>query len=468
MIVTSNCCLRRTFFALTTNCPPRSLAKQQTLSIRRRALSCSMTRSDPFKPAARVAGQRQDVWTIVNEAAAAAPEHLQPVVNMGQGFFGYNPPDFVLDAAKSALDRVECNQYSPTKGRPRLKKALADAYSPFYGRKLDPEKEITITTGANEGMLSAFMAFIEKDDEVIVFEPFFDQYVSNIEMPGGKVVYVPMHPPLQGAMKTTSAAEWSIDMKELESAITPKTRMIVLNTPHNPIGKVFSKAELQAIGDLCVKHQIIILSDEVYDTLYYVPFTRIATLSPEIAKLTMTVGSGGKNFYATGWRVGWLIGPEHLIKYVSAAHTRICYSSVSPLQEATAIGFEEAEKHDFWNKSKKEMQGKMKKFNTIWDELGLPYSDPEGGYFVLVNMAKVQLPEDYVFPDIVADRPRDFKLCWYLIKELGVAAIPPTEFFTPENAHIVEDWLRFAVCKNDDILESAQDRLRKGLKQYIK
>jgi len=310
--------------------------------------------------------------SIVNEAAAASP--IQPLVNMGQGFFGYNPPQFVLDAAKSVLDRVDCNQYSPTKGRPRLKKAIADAYSPFWGRKLDPDKEVTITTGANEGMLSAFMAFLESGDEVIVFEPFFDQYISNIEMPGGKVVYVPMHPPKRGATETTSAAEWVVDMKELEAAITPKTRMIVLNSPHNPIGKVFSKEELLAIGNLCVKHNIIILSDEVYDRLYYVPFTRITTLSPEIEKLTITVGSGGKQFYATGWRVGWLIGQEHLIKYVSAAHTRICYSSVSPLQEATAIGFEEADKHNFWETSKKEMKDKVDKFNKIWDELGLPVS----------------------------------------------------------------------------------------------
>lgn len=315
-------------------------------------------------------------------------------------------------------------------------------------------------------MLSAFMGFLEAGDEVIVFEPYFDQYISNIEMPGGKVVYVPMHPPKEGSRKTTSASEWKIDMKEFEAAITPRTRMVVLNSPHNPIGKVFSKEELQAIGDICVKHNIIILSDEVYDRLYYVPFTRVATLSPEIAKLTLTVGSAGKNFYATGWRVGYLIGPEHLIKYVSAAHTRICYSSVSPLQEATAVAFEQADKHGFWDESKKEMKAKMDLFNQVWDELGLPYSDPEGGYFVLVNLAKVKLPEDYDFPPHVASRPRDFKLSWFLIKEFGVAAIPPTEFFTDKNAHIVEDWLRFAVCKDDKVLEQAKERLR-GLRKYM-
>jgi kynurenine aminotransferase len=385
---------------------------------------------------------------------------------LGQGFFGYNPPPFIIDAAKHALDQVDCNQYSPTKGRPRLKKAIADSYSPFWGRKLNPDTEVTITTGANEGMLSAFMGFIEEGDEVIIFEPFFDQYISNIEMPGGKIVYVPLHPPPKGATETSSAAEWTIDFDELAKAITPKTKMIVLNTPHNPIGKVFSKEELLKIGELCVKNNIIILSDEVYDRLYYVPFTRMATLSPEIERLTITVGSAGKNFYATGWRVGWLIGPPHLIQHVSAAHTRICYSSVSPLQEACAIGFEQADNQGFWDESKKEMKAKMTLFNEIWDELGLPYSDPEGGYFVLVNMKKVKLPENYPFPPEVANRPRDFKLSWFMIQELGVAAIPPTEFYTDENAYIAQDYLRFAVCKNDDILETAKERLR-GLKKYI-
>ncbi|PHH79028.1 hypothetical protein CDD80_5742 [Ophiocordyceps camponoti-rufipedis] len=417
-----------------------------------------------LQPAARVSGQNQDVWSIINEAAEASPK--QPVVNMGQGFFGYNPPDFLLDAAKKALDRVDCNQYAPTKGRPRLRKAIADAYSPFWGRTIDPETEVTISSGANEGMLSAFMAFVEQGDEVIVLEPYFDQYISNIQMAGGKVVCVPLHPPATGATQTSSAADWTIDFDELERAFTPRTKMIVLNTPHNPVGKVFSKDELQRIGDLCVKHGVIILSDEVYDRLYYVPFTRMATLSPEIERQTLTVGSAGKNFYATGWRVGWLMGPADLIKYVSAAHTRICFSSVSPLQEACAVGFEEAEARGFWKQTVKDMRSKMDLFNGVWRELGLPYSEPEGGYFVLVNMRRLRLPDGYPFPPQVAGRPRDFKLVWFLIQEVGVAAIPPTEFYTAENARAAEDYVRFAVCKEDWMLERAMERLR-GLKKYI-
>lgn len=198
---------------------------------------------------------------------------------------------------------------------------------------------------------------------------------------------------------------------------------------HNPVGKIFSKAELEAIGALCVENNIIIVSDEVYDKLYYVPFTRIATISPEVARLTLTVGSAGKTFYATGWRVGWLIGPSNLIKHVLTAHTIVCFNSPAPLQEAAAVGFEQAGKYDFWQESKREMQAKSRRFNEIWPELGLPYSDPEGGYFVLVNMEKVQLPENYEFPPHVAERPRDFKLSWFLMQELGVATIPPTGTF---------------------------------------
>ncbi|EGX88934.1 kynurenine-oxoglutarate transaminase 1 [Cordyceps militaris CM01] len=471
-------CPRMSAFAAPTRPLARKLAVAAVISptpptslrTTTRGLCATMSLSSKLKPAARVSGQKQDVWSIINEAAAASPK--QPIVNMGQGFFGYNPPRFILDAAKEALERVDCNQYSPTKGRPRLKKAIADSYSPHWGRAIDPETEVTITTGANEGMLSAFMAFLEDGDEVIIFEPFFDQYVGskrvemNGDMPGGKIVYVPLHPPATGATTTSSAADWTVDFDELERAITPKTKMIVINTPHNPVGKVFSKDELQKIADLCVKNEIIILSDEVYDKLYYVPFTRIATLSPEVERLTLTVGSAGKNFYATGWRVGWLIGPEHLIKYVAAAHTRICYSSVSPLQEACAVGFEQADAHGFWDATITEMKGKMDRFNAVWEELGLPYSEPEGGYFVLVNMAQVRLPADYPFPAHVASRPRDFKLAWFLIQEVGVAAIPPTEFYTDENTHLAEDYIRFAVCKEDSVLEEAKNRLR-GLKKYM-
>ncbi|EER23575.1 aminotransferase, classes I and II family protein [Coccidioides posadasii C735 delta SOWgp] len=430
---------------------PLSPAYHFSSSVRK--MSSTPATSDPFRPAKRVAGQRKDVWSIAREAANASP--VQPVVNMGQGFFGYNPPEFILNAAKNELDKVVSNQYAPTKGNPRLKQAIATAYSPFFGKKIDPESEVVITSGANEGMLSAFMGFVEPGDEVIIFEPFFDQYISNIEMPGGTIRYVPLHPPKDGSKRKTKASEWSIDFDELEKTFNEKTRMIVL-----------SREELERIAALCIKYNTIIVSDEVYDRLYYVPFTRIATLSPQVAERTLTVGSAGKNFYATGWRVGYLIGPEHLIKYVAAAHTRICYSSVAPLQAAAAIGFEEADKVGFWDQSRQEMRGKIERFCEVFDELNIPYTDPDGGYFVLANMASVKIPENYSFPPHIESRPRDFKLFWFLAMEVGVGTIPPTEFYTDANAHIGEDWIRFSICKPDEDLEEAKKRLR-GLQKYI-
>jgi kynurenine aminotransferase len=256
-------------------------------------------------------------------------------------------------------------------------------------------------------------------------------------------------------------------MTALKSAINSRTRMIVINSPHNPIGKIFSRAELTAIADICVADSIIMLSDEVYDSLYYVEdIPRLAALSPDAWNLTITVGSAGKTFYATGWRVGYLIGPEHLIKYASAAHMRICYSSPSPLQEACAVGFERAEEMGFWKQSKADMQGKIRRFTAVCDELGLPYTDPQGGYFVLVNFSRLRLSEDYAFPAHVMDRARDFKLAWFLIVEVGLAAIPPSEFYLPQNQAVAENYLRFAICKSDDVLEEAKERLRK-LKGYL-
>lgn len=379
---------------------------------------------------------------------------------------GYNPPDFLLHAAKYALNRVDANQYSPSQGRVNLRRAVANHYSTSLEREIDPENEVVITTGANEGILSAFMAFVEQGDEVIVFEPFFDQYISNIEMAGGTVKYVHLIPPARGDVESSTSADWSIDVEKLEKAFTPKTRIIVLNSPHNPVGKVFSTEELTIIGDLCVKHNVIIIADDVYDSLIYVKCKRMAALSPDVWNLTLTVGSAGKTFYATGWRVGFLIGPMHLIKYVAAAHMRICFSSPSPLQEAFAIGYPMATELGFWRTCRDEMQCKIKRFVQVFEDLGLPYSKPQGGYFVLANFSRVKIPADYEFPEHIACRPRDFKLCWFLIVRLGVAAVPTSEFYLPENASVAGDYLRFAVCKDDGVLDAAKEKLR-ALAEYI-
>ncbi|KAI4131123.1 MAG: hypothetical protein LQ347_003107 [Umbilicaria vellea] len=286
------------------------------------------------------------------------------------------------------------------------------------------------------------------------------RYLRNIQLVHATAIYVPLSPPANGATDKTSAADWTLNIEKLAAAITPKTKMIV------SLDIVFSRDELLAIGNLCVKHSIMILSDEVYDRLYYVPFTRIATLSEKIADQTLTFGSIGKAFYCTGWRVGYVIGPEYLISHVCTAHTRICYAAPGPQQEAAAVGYEEGDSRGFWEEAKTDMKGKIDRFTEVLDELGLPYTDPQGGYFVLVNTKKIRIPGDYAFPHHVESSARDFKMSWWLAQELGVAAIPPSGFYSPENAHLAENYLRFAVCKNDDVLELAKARLR-GLEKYL-
>lgn len=379
----------------------------------------------------------------------------------------FSPPDFILKAAQESLLKVENNHYSHPKGRIRLRNALSKAYGPFFNRSLDPESEVIVTAGANEGMFSILMGYLDEGDEVIVMEPFFDQYIPNITMSGGVPVYVPFRPHGDEKGTNLSSADWKIDLDELKKAITPRTKILMINTPHNPIGKVFSRAELEEISKIAIEHNLLIISDEVYDRLYYKPeeHVRIANI-PGMWERTITVGSAGKTFQATGWRIGWLIGPKALISTALAAHTRIVFTTNSPLQEATAAGFEEADEHKFFESTVEDYTRRRDILMKGFDDLGLHYTIPQGGYFLLVNMARVQYPSDYPFPEVVLHRPRDFKVAYWLAKEIGVVSIPPTEFFSKEHESIAEDYLRFAFCKSDDVLHESVKRLSK-LKQFI-
>ncbi|KAG7665328.1 BNA3 [[Candida] subhashii] len=415
---------------------------------------------------------QKDIWTLINETAAQAQaESGKPLANLGQGFFSYNPPDFAIDAIKDAISSPQFNQYAPARGNPNLLKQVADHYSRSYGREVDIS-EVQITTGANEGMFSIFFGFLTKGDEVVVFEPFFDQYISNIEMTGASIKYVGINYPKKFDNETVTGDDWTIDWEGLEDAITERTKLIVINTPHNPIGKVFTEDELIRIGKIAIKHNLILVSDEVYENLYYQDkFPRPAALKqlPELAQRTLTVGSAGKSFAATGWRVGFIQGPANLIKFVTAAHTRICFSSPAPLQQAVAQGFAQADKLNYFELTRQQYIKKYELFTKVFDELGLPYTVAQGGYFLLVNLSKVKIPEDYEFPhDIAVRGTLDFKLAYWLIREIGVVGIPPTEFITEGNrkGNGLENCLRFAVCKDDTILQDAIEKLRK-LKDYL-
>ncbi|KAJ3866318.1 pyridoxal phosphate-dependent transferase [Lentinula novae-zelandiae] len=418
----------------------------------------------PVKFASRLKDGRalaEDVWSIYNVANLPAD-----CINLGQGYMNFAPPEWVRKAAEEALDVVAANHYSHPKGRIRLRQAIKKVYDPQLHRDLDVEKEILVTSGANEGQYSVFTAFLEQGDEVIMFEPFFDQYLASVTFNGGVPIYVPLHPPANASGKFSSD-EWKIDPKELRAAITPRTKMIIVNTPHNPVGKVFTRAELEMIASLAKEHNLLVMADEVYDTLVFdgKEHVRIATL-PGMWDRTVTVGSAGKSFAATGWRVGWLIGPEYIIRPTLAASTRIVFCSNSPLQEAAAAGLEQVQERKFFQTQTAEYAERRKVLTDCFDTLGLPYTNPEGSYFILLDISRVKFPDDYAFPQSVLGRGRDFKACWFIALEVGVSSIPVSEFYCIEHANIGEVYARFSFCKDVDTLRHASKRLQ-NLKQYI-
>ncbi|KAH8915007.1 aminotransferase [Atractiella rhizophila] len=386
-------------------------------------------------------------------------------VNLGQGFMNWTPPEFIQKAAFSAITQVETNHYSHPRGRIRLRNALSEYLSPSMGlgRNLDPAKEIVITSGANEGIHAFCTAFLNDGDEVILFEPFFDQYIANTSFNGGVPVFVPLHPPSKASTSTIGSSEWKVDIAELRAAITKKTKAIFVNTPHNPVGKIFSEQELREIGEIAKEFNLIIMSDEVYDCLPLngEKFVRMASID-DYWNRTVTVGSAGKTFAATGWRVGWAVGPEYLIQPLLSATTRIVFCC----NEAVAAGLEEGMKNGFFAEQVKEYEERLKIVSDGFDALGLPYTIPQGSYFILLCIDKLKIPTSFQIPDIIKQFAPDFRACWFIVQTAKVVSIPATAFYDKKHWGIGEHYLRFSFCKDTETLKEGMRRLE-VLKQYI-
>jgi len=403
----------------------------------------------------------QDVWSIFNAANLPAD-----CINLGQGYMNFPPPKWVIDAAEEALRTVAPNHYAHPKGRLRLREAIAKHYGPQFGRELDVETEIQVSSGANEGQYSVFTAFLEQGDEVIMFEPYFDQYLPSITFNGGKPVYVPLHPNESKEGRLTGD-DWIVDFDELRRAISPRTKIIIVNTPHNPVGKVFTREELEKIAALAEEFNLLVMADEVYDCLVFDDreHVRIATL-PGMWERTVTVGSARKAFAATGWRVGWLIGPPSIIRPTLAACTRIVFCSNSPLQEASALGLEQAKERKYFETQVREYDERRAVLVDAFERLGMKYTLPQGSYFILLDISSVKIPEDYPFPPSLNGRGEDFKACWFIACEIGVSSIPVSEFYCDEHCKIGEKYARFGFCKDVDTLRLAGERLQ-DLKKFV-
>ncbi|KAG8237223.1 hypothetical protein J437_LFUL013724 [Ladona fulva] len=295
---------------------------------------------DPKKFAlpARYQGQEKSVWVEYIQLAL----ETKPL-NLGQGFPDYACPDYVTKALAEVAqgENVLLQQYTRGFGHPRLVTALARLYSQLIGRPIDSQKEVLVTSGAYEALFSTIQGHVGPGDEVVIIEPFFDCYEPMVLTAGGKPVFVPLRPKkMDGAL--VSSADWVLDPEELTAAFSEKTKAIILNTPHNPLGKVFSRKELTFIADLCLRWDALCIADEVYEWLVYSPneHIRIATL-PGMWDRTITIGSAGKTFSVTGWKTGWAYGPASLMVNLQLVHQNCVYTCPTPIQvKSLNMGFE--------------------------------------------------------------------------------------------------------------------------------
>ncbi|RIK47636.1 MAG: aminotransferase [Chloroflexi bacterium] len=405
-----------------------------------------------FQPAQRVRGFGTTVFT---EFTALALQHN--AVNLGQGFPNFPAPDFVKEAAQQAI-AADLNQYARAAGHPRLVRALAAVYAPLFDRELDPLTEIVVTVGATEGIFATIQALVEPGDEVILIEPFYDSYPASVIMAGGKPVYVPLRP----RPNAVSANDWVLDMDEVRAALSPRTRLLILNTPQNPVGKVFTRDELVQIAEIAQEHNLLVLSDEVYEWMVYVDparkvaHERIAAL-PGMWERTITLGSAGKTFSVTGWKIGWAIAPRHLAAAIFAAHQWIPFAVSTPMQEAVAVAMEQVYERDYFNWLSQMYQAKRDRLMAVLQDVNLRPISPDGSYFIIVHTDHLDVPTE---PGL----RRDVSLCRWFTREVGVAAIPPSPFYSAEHAYLTDNLARFCFCKTDEMLDEAAERLHRALR----
>lgn len=353
------------------------------------------------------------------------------------------------------------NQYTRSAGHPALVQALAARYSKWLGREVNWATEVTTTVGATEALFALTQGLLAPDDEAVVLEPAFDIYTAQITMAGATSVRVPLR-------LDEDSRRWRLDVKELEAALTPRSRILLLNTPHNPTGKVFSREELEAIAAVVKAHpRLVVLCDEVYEHLTYdgTEHVRLASL-PGMWERCVTVSSSGKTFSVTGWKVGWCVGPHALVRSVMAANAWVQFSVPTPTQAAVAKALVVAdapyEGHETYYHALRASYAKKRQ--VLVDALsaaGLDPIVPEAGFFVMTGTAAMDPPAEYLAESTPScpEMTRDWALARYLTIVHGVACIPPSAFYCDKTKPLAANLLRFAFCKTDAELARAAERL---------
>ena len=358
-------------------------------------------------------------------------------VNLAQGMPNFPPPPELIEAAHRAIDG-DFHQYAITWGAQNLREAIAAKYRAFYGMDVDAERHVTVCCGATETMLSTLLAVLNPGDEVIIFEPFYENYGPGCIISGAKPVWVPLEPP-----------DFGFDPDRLRRAVSPRTKAIVFNSPNNPSGKVFSRAELSSIADVCLEHGLLAITDEIYEHIVFdgLGHTPIATL-PGMAERTITISGISKSYSVTGWRVGYAVAPEAISVGIRRAHDFITVGAPAPLQEAAVTALQLP--RDYYARLREAYQARR---DLLWgyiERAGFIAWKPKGAYYILTDVTRfmkaAKIQDDYAF-------------AMYLIKEVGVATVPGSSFYA--HTELGRTKIRFCFPKTDDMLREAGERLQK-------
>ncbi len=353
-------------------------------------------------------------------------------VNLAQGFPDFPAPQIVKDAACEAIQR-DINQYAITWGSKTLRDAIARKTKRFAGADVDPETEITVTCGATEAMMAALMAVVNPGDEVIVLSPFYENYWPDAVLSGATPRYVTLHEP-----------DWRIDLDELSSAFNRATKAIIINTPNNPTGKVFSREELQAIADLCIEHNVVAITDEIYEHLVYTGQHQYLFTFPGMRDRTITISGISKTYSLTGWRIGYIIASQEITSAVRKVHDFLTVGAAAPLQEAAAVALSLPD--EYYAELLAAYRQRRDLLLDILTRAGFRCYKPDGAYYIMTDIS------DFGFDS-------DVEMAHYLVKEIGVAAVPGSSFY--HKPELGRNKLRFAFCKKLDTLYRAGELLSK-------
>lgn len=351
-------------------------------------------------------------------------------INLSQGFPDFDPPKEILNRLEQVAHE-DYNQYAITWGAQNFRDALAKKQSKYMNLDLDSNKNIVITCGSTEAMMAAMMSVCDPNDKVIVFSPFYENYGADTILCGANPIYVPLHPPV-----------FNFDREELENAFKQNPKALILCNPSNPCGKVFSKEELEYIASLAIKYDTYVITDEVYEHIVYAPYkhTYFASL-PGMFERTISCSSLSKTYSITGWRLGYCIAPENIIEQIKKVHDFLTVGAAAPLQEAAVVGLEFSDA--YYDELQKLYTHKKDLFINGLKELNIPHTEPQGAYYVMVDISEFGYDSDLDF-------------CVDLIKNVGVAAVPGSSFFKEEENR----YIRFHFAKKDETLLAALDRLK--------